>query len=68
MFNLYVCLIVFDVVSKEPNKQNKKKQKTWLIMVNNAEQKFYKVDHDQPWLTMAYHGQPWSRQLLYHDI
>ena len=30
MFILYVCLIVFDVVSQEPNKQNKIKKKSFV--------------------------------------
>ena len=32
MFILYVCLIVFDVVSQEPNKQNKIKKKKILLI------------------------------------
>ena len=32
MFILYVCLIVFDVVSQEPNKQNKIKKKTFVTL------------------------------------
>ena len=28
--------------------------KTWLTMVNHGEQKFYKVGHHKPWLTMVH--------------